>query len=371
MRILYFSRDYSTHDHRFLSALSYTEHKVYYLRLERSGHTLEDRSLPPEIEPVQWAGGKHPAMLKDGLYLLGDLRRVIKQIKPDLIQAGPIQRSAFLTALTSFRPLVSMSWGYDLLHDAKINPFWQWATRFTLRHSAAMLGDCNTIRQLAISYGISDNRIVTFPWGVDIHHFNVSTLPRSNVPTFNLLSTRGFETIYGIDVIARAFVIAARKCPELHLTMLGNGSQAAAIRQIFLIGAVYDRVHFPGQIPYEALPDYYKNSDLYISASHSDGTSISLLEAFACGIPAIVSDIPGNQEWVTPGENGWLFPDGDAEALASVILNAVEQRQTLPEMGRKARLLAEARADWEKNFPQLEKAYAIALDNLSTFRNST
>jgi glycosyltransferase involved in cell wall biosynthesis len=110
---------------------------------------------------------------------------------------------------------------------------------------------------------------------------------------------------------------------------------------------------------------------LYISASHSDGTSISLLEAFACGIPAIVSDIPGNQEWVTPGENGWLFPDGDAEALASVILNAVEQRQTLPEMGRNARLLAEARADWEKNFPQLEKVYTIALDNLSTFRNST
>jgi hypothetical protein len=49
----------------------------------------------------------------------------------------------------------------------------------------------------------------------------------------------------------------------------------------------------------------------------------------------------------------------------------VEQRQTLPEMGRNARLLAEARADWEKNFPQLEKVYTIALDNLSTFRNST
>jgi hypothetical protein len=41
-------------------------------------------------------------------------------------------------------------------------------------------------------------------------------------------------------------------------------------------------------------------------------------------------------------------------------LNAVDQRQDLSEMGKKARLLAEARADWEKNFPQLEKAYALA-----------
>jgi glycosyltransferase involved in cell wall biosynthesis len=224
-----------------------------------------------------------------------------------------------------------------------------------------MVGDCDTIRQLAISYGMPDNRIVTFPWGVDIHHFNIQTFERSNVQTFSLLSTRGFEPIYGIDVIAHAFVIAARKCPNLHLTMLGNGSQAAAIRQIFLVGAVYNRVHFPGQVTYADLPSYYQNSDLYISASHSDGTSISLCEAFACGTPAIVSDIPGNQEWVTPGENGWLFPDGNAEALASIILNAVEQRQSLPEMGRKARLLAEAHTDWEKNFPQLEKAYAIAL----------
>jgi glycosyltransferase involved in cell wall biosynthesis len=370
MRILYFSRDYSTHDHRFLSALANTEHKIYYLRLEQGGHTLEDRPLPPEIEQVQWAGGKHPALFKDGQRLLSDLRRVIQQVKPDLIQAGPIQRSAFLVALTGFRPLVSMSWGYDLLNDAKINPFWRWATRYTLRHSAAMVGDCNTIRQLAIFYGMPDNRIVTFPWGVDIRHFNVSTFKRSlikersmqaNIPTFSLLSTRGFESIYGIDVIARAFVIAAQKRPELRLTMLGNGSQEATIRQIFLVGAVYDRVHFPGQVTYNDLPSYYENADLYISASHSDGTSISLLEAFACGTPAIVSDIPGNQEWITPGENGWLFTDGNAEELASAILTALNQRQNLSEMGRKARLLAEARANWEMNFPQLEIAYAIAL----------
>ena len=371
MRIIYFSRDYSTHDHRFLSALARTEHKVYYLRLERSGHTLEDRPLPPEIEQVQWVGGNQPATWVDGVRLFDDLRRVINQIKPDLIQAGPIQRSAFLVALAGFRRLVSMSWGYDLLHDANINTFWRWATRYTMHYSAALVGDCNTIRQLAISYGMPDSRIVTFPWGVDIHHFNVSTFTRidrskidelSKVKTFNLLSTRGFEPIYGIDVIARAFVIAARLHPELHLTMLGTGAQNTVIRQIFLVGGVYDRVHFPGQVTYADLPNYYQNSDLYISASHSDGTSISLLEAFACGTPAVVSDIPGNQEWVTMGENGWLFPDGDAEALASVILNAMDQRQRIPEMGRNARKLAEVRADWEKNFPLLEKAYTLALE---------
>jgi glycosyltransferase involved in cell wall biosynthesis len=370
MRLLYFSRDYTTHDHRFLTALAKTDHRVFYLRLEGGGQVLEDRPLPPEIEQVQWTGGKQPATVKDGLRLLDDLGRVIRQVKPDLIQAGPIQRSAFLVALTGFHPLVSVSWGYDLLHDAQINPFWRWATRYTLRHSDAFVGDCDTIRKRAISYGMPNEHIVTFPWGIDLQHFNVKTFSsidrsmideRSNIQTFTLLSTRSWEPIYGIDVIARAFAIAARKRPELRLILLGGGSQFAPIRQILLIGAVFDRVLFPGHVPYSELPDFYRNADLYISASHSDGTSISLLEAFACGTPAIVPDIPGNQEWITPGENGWLFLDGNAEALASTILNVMDQRQNLPEMGRKARHLAEARADWERNVPKLEKAYALAL----------
>lgn len=362
MRILYFSRDYTPHDYRFLSTLSKTEHRLYYLRLESNGQVVEDRLLPSEIETIEWAGGTRPAKLKDGLGLLDDLRRVIRLVKPDLIQAGPLQRAALLVALCGFHPLVSMSWGYDLLHDAQINPFWSWATRFTLRHSDAFIGDCATIRDLAISYGMNEDRIVTFPWGIDLQHFNVSTFKRSNDQTFSLLSTRSFEPIYGIDVIARGFARVARKYPDLQLTMLGGGSQWAPIRQILLVGGVFDRVQFPGQVAYSDLPGYYQNADVYLSASHSDGTSISLLEAFACGTPAIVSDIPGNREWITPGENGWLFPDSNVEAIAASIEEAINQRHNLTEMGIKARRLAEDRADWDKNFPQLEKAYALALD---------
>jgi len=361
-RVIYFSRDYTTHDHRFLSALAKTEHKVYYLQLERSGHTLEDRPLPPEIERIPWAGGQRPVGWRDGLHLLADLRRVVRQVKPDLIQAGPIQRSAFLAALSGFRPLVSTSWGYDLLFDARRNALWRWATRYTLKRSAVMVGDCDTIRRLGVAYGMPDERIVTFPWGIDLRHFYPRPSAFNNDPsTFNLLSTRGWEPIYGVEVIAQAFVQAARERPELCLIMLGNGSQAARLRQIFLQGDVAERVVYAGHASYDDLPRYYSKADLYLSASHSDGTSISLLEAMACGRPALVSDIPGNREWVQEGVNGWLFPDGDAAALARAILAAVDQRQHLPEMGAAAREIAERRADWEKNFKELLRAYQLAL----------
>lgn len=378
MRVLYFSRDYSTHDHRFLTALAKTEHKLFFMRLERRDHPLEDRPLPSEIELVNWAGGNKAFTYANLPGYLVSLKRVIKKIEPDLIQAGPIQTSAFLVALAGFQPLLSMSWGYDLLLDAEKDAFWRWATHYTLHHSALMVGDCATIRQRAVSYGMDDNSIVTFPWGIDLAHFKPvdcqlitknnqrseasHTLPtevsqESHIETFTILSTRSWEEVYGVDVLARAFVMAAQQNKGLNLVMLGNGSQAAMLRKIFFDGGVLERVSFPGQVSYANLPRYYRSADLYVCASHSDGTSISLLEAMACGLPVLVSDIPGNREWVKQGIQGWLFPDGNVYALAQGIIYAAQEKDRLPQLSRASRILVEQRADWSKNFPVLLYAY--------------
>jgi glycosyltransferase involved in cell wall biosynthesis len=85
-----------------------------------------------------------------------------------------------------------------------------------------------------------------------------------------------------------------------------------------------------------------------------------MLEALACGCPVLLSDIPGNLEWIMPGQQGWFFRDGNVQSLADAMLNAVENRSALLEMRRSARFLAEQRADWEKNFPELLKAYRLA-----------
>jgi glycosyltransferase involved in cell wall biosynthesis len=111
------------------------------------------------------------------------------------------------------------------------------------------------------------------------------------------------------------------------------------------------------------LPRYYRSADLYISASHSDGTSISLLEAMACGRPVLVSDIPGNRAWVEPGVQGWWFLDGNLRSLADAFSEAYNQRQRLSEMGQAARRLAEEHADWPKNFNKLLDAYNLALNH--------
>jgi glycosyltransferase involved in cell wall biosynthesis len=178
---------------------------------------------------------------------------------------------------------------------------------------------------------------------------------------FVLLSLRAWEPLYGVDVVVRAFCRAACEVPELRLVLLGGGSQAAELRRLLEQAGMTERVWFGGQVSNTNLAEFYRLADVYVSAAYSDGSSVSLMEALACGRPSVVTDIPSNAEWVQTGEHGWRFPAGDADALAAVMVRAAQDRAALARMGSAARRLAEERADWKKNFQKLLAAYDLAV----------
>ena len=357
MKILYFSKNYTPHDYRFLSSLSKTTHEIYYLKLEASQRQTEDRPVPSNIQQILWAGGQREFRWSELPRLTFDFRRIVNEIRPDLIHAGPIQTCAFIAVLSGFRPILTMCWGYDLVQDADHNSWMKWVTRYTLKRSAFFTSDARFTRDKAVSFGMNPERTVIFPWGVDVEYFSRKTFERSNVQTFTLFCNRTWESIYGVDVLAKAFVKVAAKNPDVNLILLGGGSQGSRIRQILMNGGVLDRVHFGGQVGQKDLPRWYHMADIYISPSHVDGSSVSLMEALACGLPCLVSDIPGNREWIVEGGNGWLFRDGDADDLAEKILHAIKSRRSFKKIGESARKTAEQKADWKKNFGKLLEAY--------------
>jgi glycosyltransferase involved in cell wall biosynthesis len=248
-------------------------------------------------------------------------------------------------------------------------------TRYVLGRSDFFTSDAQVTRDKAIAYGMDPDRTVVFPWGVDLKRFSpayeyhVSNTharkmpePKGNIQVakrkpFVLFCNRSWEPRYGVDVLAKAFVKVAKERKDVSLLLLGGGSQAGVIRQILMNGGILDRVQFGGQVSQRDLPRWYHMADLYISPSHVDGSSVSLMEALACGLPVLVSDIPANKEWVSEGVNGWLFPDGNADILAEKILAVSARRIKLTQIGRAARKSAEERADWKKNFAKLLEAY--------------
>jgi glycosyltransferase involved in cell wall biosynthesis len=264
-----------------------------------------------------------------------------------------------------------MSWGFDLVRDADLNSWMRWVTRYTLKRSTFFTSDANVSRDKAVVFGMDPDKTVIFPWGTDIEHFHpmkeerrkkitagVNRKPSTvNRKSVTLFCSRSWESNYGVDVLARAFVRVVNMNQDVNLILLGGGSQGQHIRQILMNGGVMERVHFGGQVGQRDLPRWYHMADIYISPSHVDGSSVTLMEALACGLPCLVSDIPGNKEWVEDGVNGWLFRDGDVDDLVEKILNAIKSRRSFKRIGVSARKTAEQKADWSKNFGKLLEVY--------------
>jgi len=338
MRVLYVSRACTPHDRRFLAALTAAGHAVGFLP---AGEALSD-----------------PAGLPKGVSLRsGSIAEAVSFFQPDVTQAGPVPTSAYLAAKAEIHPLVAVSWGSDILAAGEKD---RSKARFVLDRCDLFLCDSLEVAGAArrIS-GISADRVVRFPWGVELSRF-VPAPVRSTV--MNVVSTRSWEPGYGIETVLTAFAAARLLEPQLSLTLFGGGSLESRIRRFIAKNNLEHAVLLRGGVPEAELPLYLAAADLYLSAAPVDGSSISLLEALATGLPAIVTDRPSNREWVTPHVNGWVAPPGDARAFSDAIVQAVRTPFVEREKMRTANIaLVRARADWTKH----AATYLRALDSVA------
>ncbi|MGH2582221.1 MAG: glycosyltransferase family 4 protein [Anaerolineales bacterium] len=348
MRILYFSQSFNPHDHRFLRALVAKGNEVSFLDLSsrRAG-------VPKGVRQVAWEGS---------------LKQAIAKIKPEVIHAGPLPTCGYLAAKSGFRPLVVMSWGWDVLWSAQRSEQEKRRIVTALRNADAVITDCAPVSKQVIKMGVSRKKVVSFPWGVDLKKFHPGKGPNdlrrglSWQDKFVVLHLRKLEKLYDPETAAKAFIRAAKANPDIRLIMPGSGGLGAKLKTLFQRNDLLELVYMPGSINQISLPDYYRAADLYLSCSKSDGSSVSLMEAMACGLPALVSHIPGNQEWVRAGKQGWLAGVKDDREFAEKILFAASGKKDLAKIGKAARKTAEKKADWNQNQKRLFRAYQVALN---------
>jgi len=365
MRILYLTRSDSVHDQRFMQTLAQSEHQGFIWRLY-SGQYL----TPEGVNALEWNGLEGGLQAWNLPYAQKELEKAIHTVQPDLIHAGPLQDLAFLAAKTGFPYLLSMSWGFDLMHDVQVDKLSEHRARFALQRSERLITDAHCSADKAVELGFDREKICIFPWGVDLTHFSPETTQKAGLPwreqmgwtdKLVLLCLRSWEPNYGVDVLLHAFAQASTKNNDLRLIMLGDGSLHEQFMKILENENLMDKVFAGGRVPNEDLIKYYGAADVYVTPSHVDGSSVSLMEALACGLPSIASDIPANLEWVYHNENGWIFPDGDIDTLRDTILDIVARE--LEPMAASARLTAERKADWQKNRQVLLNCYQQLLPN--------
>ena len=138
-----------------------------------------------------------------------------------------------------------------------------------------------------------------------------------------LISNRNFEPLYNVECVLRAFAIIQREIPEARLIVVGDGSQRdmlLALRAQLRL----NHVEFVGQISPEEMPAQYNRADIYINTSNIDNMPLSLIEAFACGLPVVTTNAGGIPYMLAHGHTGLIAPRGDYESIAWTVLRLLD-----------------------------------------------
>jgi len=347
VRLLYLTERVTLHERRIVGRVRAAGHEVEVAVLLAA----DDTDSVPGLSLQGTSGRERVARL----------REFARARQFDLTVAGPVTSAAWVAARAHMRPLVAMSWAYDLLRDAAQSSRLRTRARAAFAACRMLVADARVVASAARSLGYA-GEVVTVPWGVDIEQFSLpSETEVPGLPPPLVLSIRAWEPMYGVETVVRAFAIARREVPGLRLTLTNHGGSHDQIVRAIAKAGVGGAIELPGRIEEADLASRMRRAQVYVSASEVDGSSISLLQAMASGLPIVASDIPGNREWLDGRIGARLCPVGDERAFAMAIAETV----SLPHARRMAvahrlRRIAEERADWRENGRRLVEAYERA-----------
>jgi glycosyltransferase involved in cell wall biosynthesis len=179
-----------------------------------------------------------------------------------------------------------------------------------------------------------------------------------------LLSTRNFEPLYNVACTLRAFARIQARHPDASLTLVGTGSEAAAL-QALASELRLRNVTFVGAVQPDHIYRYYADADVYVQTPSIDNMPGSVIEAFASGVPVVSTDVGGVPSILTNDEHGLLAPDNDAEAVASCVCRLVAGPEQAQRMAAAARQTCDAYA-WTRVRTDWLSVYQTAFDAASS-----
>jgi len=237
------------------------------------------------------------------------IKKMIRQIEPDYVNAHYITSHGFLAALIrKFSKLrfylVQSAWGSDILVTPFRNKLFRHITKFSLNKADLITSDSTYMSQVIKS--ISKTRTMTFSFGLEC----LPEFVPNEKEEFLFFSNRMLSENYRIDEIIRFFSRIVLEHDQARLIISHDGDKRTQLETMVLDLGLQEKIKFAGFVSEQVQNSYYKKAQFYISIPESDATSVSLLEAMAYGCIPVVSDIPANHEWIREHENGIFYKDG-------------------------------------------------------------
>jgi glycosyltransferase involved in cell wall biosynthesis len=258
------------------------------------------------------------------------LRRVIRRFNPDIVFAIYLTSNGLTAALSWDGPFVVSAVGSDVLDREGRKGLRKCFREGVIKLVARRADVINTVSQELDDelsrLGVPSSKLFQLPFGVDTDVFHsAEDMPRRKVSRF--ICTRSHNPIYDIPTVIGALALLKEAGREFYCTFTSGGPVLEDNKVRVRAAGLEDCVTFTGFLDHGELPNLLRQSDIYISASVGDGTSISLLEAMATGLVPVVSRIRANEPWVEHGRTGLLFEVGRPDMLAQALQRVMDDEQ--------------------------------------------
>ena len=291
---------------------------------------------------------------------LQSLKKCIRNFAPDIVHAHYASSYGILGSLSRFHPYILSVWGSDIYDFPNSSFIARLLIRYNLKKADRVLSTSHVMAVETQKY--TDKKIDITPFGIDLEHFR-RFKGRGLQPSDSITigTIKALEEKYGIGYLIEIFAKLHSKYPELPLMLhiVGGGSLENTLKERVRSLGVENSVSFMGKVPHEKVPACLNLFDIYAALSINDSESfgVAVIEASACELPVVVTNIGGLKEVVEDNMTGFLVPPKNIEQSMAPFEKLIFNRQLRREMGLNGRERIKKLYNWKDNVDEMIKIY--------------
>ena len=362
MRVLLLADHNSTHTKRWAEALSQRGIEVFIFSLTQAPltwysnlknvevHHLDFQADRMNTNKIGWQKLKY-------LSIISNISAYYKKVQPDLVHAHYASSYGLLAAWLNKHPLVVSVWGTDVYLFPRKSFIHRKLLQFNFKRADQLLSTSKDMAREAGKYTAKSFKIT--PFGIDLDRFKKLEVVKKQGGPITIGTIKGMEETYGIDTLIQAFALVKNRLPELsiQLILVGGGSKTQTYQKLVKSLKVEESVEFVGKVDFSQIVSQYNRIDIFAALSRAESFGVAVLEALACGVPAVVSNVGGLPEVIDPDKNGFLVEPENPEMAADALEKLVVNPNLRKIMGENARPWVEQNYNWQNNADEMVNIY--------------
>ena len=365
MKLAFLAARSSIHTIRWVNALANRGHEVHLLSIQKGGDALDERvqvHYLPVAAPV-------------GYYLnIRTVKRLLISIKPDILHVHYASGYGTLARLVGFEPTLLSVWGSDVFDFPYQNKVNERILRKNLKAATQIASTSWVMKQQTEKFVHPRLPIEVTPFGVNINKFKKMDIDKdSNKIVIGMV--KRLEEKYGPRYLIQGTAILLDRLKDsghydvlnaIRLLIVGDGSQFSEMKELVKKLNLSSITRFTGAIPHDEVPKYLNQMDIFCAPStlESESFGVAVVEASACELPVIVTNVGGLPEVVKDGETGYIVDPKNPEQIADKLYELVLDPNKRAKFGQQGRAFVKAHYDWDQNVSQVEQVYKNLIENI-------